>query len=127
MIVRTAFCPPSERPQQSPHLANDWVAVQTLNRRRHELEAEEAKYRERLLRARRREEAMKRIASGRVVKRQVGGLVFENSYKDLNLLKKLTHPNAIHLPDEDLFLPDDLTAQESGDNIGPRVKALMQR
>ena len=70
---------------------------------------------------------MKRIASGRVVKRQVGGLVFENSSKDLNLPKKLTHPNTIHLQDEDLFLPDDLTAQESGSNIGPRVKALMRR
>jgi len=65
-------------------VANDWVAAQALNRRRRELEADEAEYRERLLRARRREEAMKRIASGRVVKRQVRGLAFESYRKDPN-------------------------------------------
>ncbi|KAF9651319.1 DNA repair helicase [Thelephora ganbajun] len=96
------------------HLAtndpNDWVAVQTLNRRRRELEVEEAEYRERLLRARRREEVMKRIARGRVVKRQ-----------------KLTHSDGKHLPEEDAFLPDDSTEQEFEDNINPKVKALMQR
>lgn len=54
-------------------LASDWVAVQTLDRRRRDLETEEAEYRGRLLRARKREEAMKRIANGRVVKRQVRG------------------------------------------------------
>ena len=67
------------------HTANDWVAAQTLSRRRRELETEEAEYRERLLRARRREEAMKRIASGRVVKRQVRGLALENHGKSPNL------------------------------------------
>ena len=72
-------CPPLSH---SKHLkprrvANDWVVAQTLNRRRRELEAEEAEYRERLLRARRREEAMKRIANERVVKRQVREPTFE--------------------------------------------------
>ncbi|KAF9778687.1 helicase C-terminal domain-containing protein [Thelephora terrestris] len=89
---------------------NDWVALQTLDRRRRELDAEEAEYRERLFRARRREEAMKRIASGRVVKRQ-----------------KLSHPDGKYIPDEDAFLPDDSTGQEAEDNIDPKVKALMQR
>lgn len=72
MIVRP-FCIPHPECLKSLHVANDWVALQTLDRRRRELEAEEAEYRERLLRARKREEAMKRIASGRVVKRQVRG------------------------------------------------------
>ena len=54
-----------------------------LSRRQRELEAEEAEYRERLLRARKREEAIKRIASGRVVKRQVRGLALENYRKGL--------------------------------------------
>ena len=63
--------------------AHDWVAAQALDRRRRELEAEEAEYGERLLRARRREEAMKRIASGRVVKRQVRELVPESYGKGL--------------------------------------------
>lgn len=67
------------------HVANDWVAVQAINRRRRELEIEEAEYQERLLRARRREEAMKRIASGRVVKRQVRGLVLGSYRKDPKL------------------------------------------
>ena len=54
-----------------------------LSRRQRELEAEEAEYRERLLRARKREEAIKWIASGRVVKRQVRGLALENYRKGL--------------------------------------------
>jgi len=66
-------------------IAHDWVAAQALNRRRRELEAEEAEYGERLLRARRREEAMKRVASGRVVKRQVRGSVPESYGKEPNL------------------------------------------
>lgn len=89
---------------------NDWVAVQTLSRRRRELEAEEVEYRERLLRARRREEAMKRMSSGRVVKRQ-----------------KFTHLDAKYPPDEDTFLPDDSVEHKHEDNVDPKIKALMQR
>jgi hypothetical protein len=91
------------------------------------LETEEAEYRERHLRAQRREEAMKRIASGRVVKRQVRSLALEDYRKDPNLWKKLTHPDGKHVPNEDAFLPDDSTDQGLEDNVDPRVKALMQR
>ena len=70
---------------------------------------------------------MKRVASGRVVKRQVRGLVPESYGKDPNLWKKLTHPVGKNLPDEDAFLPDDSTEQEFEDNVNPKVKALMQR
>lgn len=98
-----------------------------MNRRRRELEAEEAEYRERLLRARRREDAMKRIANGRVVKRQVRGLALEEPRKNLNLQKKLTHSGGERLQDDDVFLPDNSTEQESdSDNIDPKVKALMK-
>jgi len=60
-------------------VARDWVAAQALSRRRRELEAEEGEYQERLLRARKREEAMKRIAGGRAVKRQVCSLALEEA------------------------------------------------
>jgi chromosome transmission fidelity protein 1 len=107
--------------------ANDWVAAQTLDRQRRELETEEAEYRERLLRARRREEAMKRIASGRVAKRQVRSPALKSYRKVPDLRKKLTHPGGNHLPDEDTFLPDDFTDHGFEDNVDPKVKALMQR
>jgi len=70
---------------------------------------------------------MKRVASSRVVKRQVRELVPESYGKDPNPWKKLTHPVGKNLPDEDVFLPDDSTEQEFEDNINPKVKALMQR
>lgn len=70
---------------------------------------------------------MKRVASGRVVKRQVGGLALGGHRKGPNLSKKLTHLDGKHLPGEDTFLPDDSTEQGTEDNIDPKVKALMQR
>lgn len=82
MIVRAPLEFNIQKTSQPCYLANDWVATQALSRRRRELEAEEAEYLERLLRARRREETMKRIASGRVVKRQVRSLALENYRKD---------------------------------------------
>lgn len=68
---------------------------------------------------------MKRIASGRVVKRQVRGLALGIYHKKPNLWKKLTPQVGKNPPDEDVFLPDDST--ECGDNIDPKIKALMRR
>jgi len=76
-VASNRTCPPEfhiRKISQTWPVASDWVAAQALSRRRRELEAEEVEYRERLLRARRREEAMDRIASGRAVKRQVCSL-----------------------------------------------------
>ena len=70
---------------------------------------------------------MKRIASGRVVKRQVRGLTLGSCRKGAHSWKKLTHPDGKHLPDEDAFLPDDSTEHDLEDNIDSKVKALMQR
>ena len=70
---------------------------------------------------------MKRFASGRVVKRQVRELAPEGYLNDLNFWKKLTHSIGTNPSDEDAFLPDDSTEQEFGDNIDPKVRALMQR
>ena len=71
---------------------------------------------------------MKRIANGRVVKRQVCGLAPDRCRKNPYLSKKLTHPDGKYPPDEDAFLPEDSTEQVSdSENIDPKVKALMQR
>ena len=55
----------------APALAKDWVIEQTLQRVRRDLEASEQEYEERLVKARRREEALRRAAKGRVTKRLV--------------------------------------------------------
>lgn len=70
---------------------------------------------------------MKRIASGRVAKRQVRSLALKSYRKVPDLRKKLSHSHGNHLPDEDTFLPDDSTDQGFEDNVDPKVKALMQR
>jgi chromosome transmission fidelity protein 1 len=53
------------------YIAKDWVIEQTLERVRREMEADEREYEERLAKARKREELMRRAAKGRAVKRQV--------------------------------------------------------
>lgn len=70
---------------------------------------------------------MKRIASGRVVKRQVRSLAPENYHNHPNLRKKLAYPDGEHPSDENVFLPEDSTEQGFEDNIDPKVKVLMQR
>ena len=70
---------------------------------------------------------MRRIATGRVVKRQVSNLALEKYRETVNSCKKLIHPDGNHLPDEDTFLPDDFTERGTEDNIDANVRALMQR
>lgn len=52
-------------------VAKDWVIEQTIDRMRREMEADEQEYEQRLMKARKREEAMRRVARGRVTKRMV--------------------------------------------------------
>ena len=52
-------------------LAQDWVVAQTMDRKRRILEAEEAEYVERLIKARQREAAIRRAAKARVRKKMV--------------------------------------------------------
>jgi len=70
---------------------------------------------------------MKRIARGRVVKRQVHGVILKRCRKGTNSSQKFAHPDRKDSPDEDAFLPDDSTEQVFEDNVDPKVKALMQR
>lgn len=49
----------------------DWVIEQTLERARRDLEADEREYEERLVQARKREEAIRRAAKAKVTKRIV--------------------------------------------------------
>ncbi|KIM43305.1 hypothetical protein M413DRAFT_18375 [Hebeloma cylindrosporum] len=87
----------------APALAKDWVIEQTLQRVRRDLEASEQEYEERLVKARRREEALRRAATGRVTKR-------------LDL-------------DDDRFLPEDQasTSNEEEIHISPELRALMAK
>jgi chromosome transmission fidelity protein 1 len=55
-------------------IAKDWVVEQTRERVRREMEADERAYEDRLAQARKREDAMKRMAKARVVKKTVGTL-----------------------------------------------------
>lgn len=54
---------------------HDWVATQSMERRKRELEADEREYEERLANARKKEQLLKKLAKGRVTKRQVRGLI----------------------------------------------------
>lgn len=54
--------------------ALDWVTQQSIDRKRRELEAEDAEYAERLAKARQREELLRRAARARVRKRMVRAL-----------------------------------------------------
>ncbi|KAJ6557257.1 helicase C-terminal domain-containing protein [Mycena vulgaris] len=93
----------------------DWVLAQTRDRRARELEAEEREYAQRLAQARKKEEAMQKMARSRVHKRT-----------------KLDDAAAAPVPDsgdsdpDDVFLPDSGSANED-DNISPAVRALMAR
>ncbi|KAF7299172.1 Chl1 helicase [Mycena indigotica] len=80
----------------------DWVLAQTRTRRARELEDEERDYETRLQEARKREQAMKKRAHGRVTKRPK---VAEDQQSD---------------DPDDAFLPD--TAPE--DNISPEVRVM---
>lgn len=52
-------------------VAKYWVIEQTLDKMRREMEADEQEYEAKLLKARKREEAMRRASKGRVNKRPV--------------------------------------------------------
>ncbi|TFK20003.1 DNA repair helicase [Coprinopsis marcescibilis] len=90
----------------------DWVIEQTLARARRELEAEEREYEDRLAKARKREEQMRRMAAGRKYNKEA---------------KKLQALDKDEDEDEDLFLPEDEEHDEDGDYVSPELRALMQR
>ncbi|KAJ7264002.1 DNA repair helicase [Mycena haematopus] len=88
----------------------DWVLAQTRERRARELEAEEQEYERRLAEARKKEEAMRRMARSRVHKK----------------LKMSEGTPALDFEDpDDIFLPESTV--DDDDNISPAVRALMAR
>ncbi|THH27828.1 hypothetical protein EUX98_g6366 [Antrodiella citrinella] len=91
----------------------DWVTAQTAERKRRELEADELEYVERLDKARRKEELLRKAANGRVNKRQ-----------------KVSHTSTA--PEDELddsqFLPEsDQLQDDEEDNLSPAVRALMKK
>ncbi|KAI0753454.1 DNA repair helicase [Daedaleopsis nitida] len=93
----------------------DWVAAQTVERRRRQLEADEVEYAERLATARKREAQMRKLARGHVRKRP------RLSPDRDDMLDKEDDEEAI-------FLPDDMdVSQDSESNISPAVLALMRK
>ncbi|KAJ7432344.1 helicase C-terminal domain-containing protein [Mycena latifolia] len=90
----------------------DWVLAQTRARLSRQMEAEEREYEQRLERARRKEEAMRKMARSRVHKRAK----LDNAAPE----KELEDP-------DDIFLPDPAEGQNEDDNISPAVRALMAR
>jgi chromosome transmission fidelity protein 1 len=90
----------------------DWVMVQTVERYRRELEANDAEYEARLTAARNKEAAMKKMAKARV-------------HKKPKLFNDKTETDD---PGDDTFLPDDaLENDDASDNISPALRALMAK
>ncbi|CAA7261430.1 unnamed protein product [Cyclocybe aegerita] len=95
--------------------AKDWVVEQTLNRLRREMEADEREYEEKLARARKREELMRRAAKGRVTKRQ-------------KVSHQATEKTSNNDQDDDQFLPEtDQAPNEEEIHISPALRALMAK
>lgn len=95
--------------------AKDWVIEQTMERMRRDLEDDERDYEERLAEARRKEEAMRRMAKARVVKKA----------KHAHNSKPDEGPE-----DDDQFLPETDQAQTSIDgeiNVSAALRALMDK
>ncbi|RDB17932.1 ATP-dependent DNA helicase CHL1 [Hypsizygus marmoreus] len=91
--------------------AKDWVVEQTRERVRRELEADEQEYEERLIKARKREAAMRKTFKARVV-------------------KKAKHDGAPpqNEEDDDQFLPEDESLGDDEEmNISPALRALMAK
>ncbi|KAJ7288552.1 helicase C-terminal domain-containing protein [Mycena rebaudengoi] len=86
----------------------DWVLAQTRERRAGELEAEEREYEQRLQKARKKEDALRKMARSRVTKRAKISETLVPESED---------------PD-DVFLPESPEGKED-DNISPAVRALM--
>jgi chromosome transmission fidelity protein 1 len=106
---------------------------------RRDLEASEQEYEERLVQARRREEALRRAAKGRVTKRLVSPL-FKNYPHQLHnwiyfrpFFQKLAQgdrdPSENDADDDDRFLPEDQasTSNEEEIHISPELRALMAK
>ncbi|KAJ7600649.1 helicase C-terminal domain-containing protein [Mycena floridula] len=85
----------------------DWVTLQTIQRYREELEADERESAERLVQARKRELAMRKKAKARVNKK----------------LKPTAEPKPEVEDNDDAFLPE--CSDDEDDNISKEVRALM--
>lgn len=100
--------------------AKDWVIEQTIARVRREMEADEAEYERNLAQARKREQQMRRMASGRMAKRAKYGPGEPSSSKSRT--KDEEDDN------DDVFLPeDDTVADDEGEHISPELRALMEK
>ncbi|KAI0783751.1 helicase C-terminal domain-containing protein [Abortiporus biennis] len=93
----------------------EWVVAQTLDRKRRELEASDKEYTERLLKAKKKEEALRKAARARARKRFKGEKFKDEPKQDLNL-------------DEATFLPDgNDDPQDEYEGLSPELRALMQK
>lgn len=93
--MTTLYYRPSEIQEVSTFVSagHDWVLAQTRERRARELEGKELEYVQRLAEARKKEEAMKRMASSRVHKKAVCNCHFRNITSECHLLSVLRkHP-----------------------------------
>ncbi|KAG6841256.1 hypothetical protein C0991_000396 [Blastosporella zonata] len=92
--------------------AKDWVIDQTRERVRRELEADEREYEARLAEAKKRENLLKKMSRGRVVKKLKGDI--QSTRKDDG--------------DDDQFLPENETHGDDEEmNISPALRALMAK
>ncbi|TCD66273.1 hypothetical protein EIP91_001602 [Steccherinum ochraceum] len=80
----------------------DWVVAQTMERKRRELEADDLEYAERLRKAKKKEELLRKAARGRVQKRQ-----------------KVTHDPRDDDLDDAQFLPEFDQVADEEDNVSP--------
>ncbi|KAI0359225.1 DNA repair helicase [Trametes cingulata] len=119
--------------------APDWVVAQTIERRRRELEAEEAEYASRLAAARKREAQLRKLTRGHVRKKPVllnpvrsfGGFeLLQTKEVETRLEREDEEPTDLSTDSEDAFLPDIDDADEAGadqPNLSPAVLALMKK
>ncbi|KAG6837605.1 hypothetical protein H0H93_006126 [Arthromyces matolae] len=94
--------------------AKDWVVEQTRARVQRELEADEREYEARLLKAKKREDLLKKMSRARVVKK----------------MKRETQPTKpTEEENDDQFLPEDNTHGDGEEemNISPALRALMDK
>ncbi|KAG0700431.1 DNA repair helicase [Suillus ampliporus] len=91
----------------SPTSEPSWVAAQSLDIRKRELEAEDQEYEERLAKARKTEAHFRMLARARVTKKQRIAVDIAQDHLE-----------------EDAYLPDD-DCEDSQDNFSPAVRALM--
>ncbi|RXW24469.1 hypothetical protein EST38_g1370 [Candolleomyces aberdarensis] len=104
--------------------AKDWVVEQTLARVRREMEADERDYEEKLAKARKKEQQLRRMAAGRMNKR----VKYANVAARAPGEPVSSKARAVEDEDDSIFLPEDEpTNDDGGEFISPELRALMEK